>query len=75
MGDLINHLSTNLEGLQETSGEESSQTNIFPVDFAYALRYAKEKVFKVVAVEVEIAVVAIVMEVAVNTHNSYSSSS
>lgn len=66
-----------LEGLQEASGEEPSQPNIFPEDFAYALRYAKDKVIKVVVVEivveVEIAVVAI--EVVVNTHNSYSNSS
>lgn len=66
-----------LEGLQEASGEEPSQPNIFPEDFVYALRYAKDKVIKVVVVEivveVEIAVVAI--EVVVNTHNSYSNSS
>lgn len=68
-----------LEGLQEASGEEPSQPNIFPEDFAYALRYAKDKVIKVVVVEivveVEIAVVAIEVEVVVNTHNSYSNSS
>lgn len=59
-----------LEGLQEASGEEPSQTNIFPEDFAYALRYAKDKVIKVIVivtvVEVEIAEVATVVEVEAN---------
>lgn len=45
---------TYLEGLQEASGEEPSQTNIFPEDFAYALKYAKDEVIKVVVVAVVI---------------------
>lgn len=57
-----------LEGLQEASGEEPSQTNIFPEDFDYALRYAKDKVIKVIVtvVEVEIAEGAIVVKVEEN---------
>lgn len=47
---------TYLEGLQEASGEEPSQTNIFPEDFAYALRYAKDEVIKVVVVVVVVII-------------------